>query len=162
MRFLNLLVMKSLLQLLLPNLQLLSSPAKSTCISNTDDAAVVVALTVTTDPLIPQRQDEFQKVSTEGNQDPDTHHIQGPSSAAGGETHLTDKGKSTPLASEKDDLMLFSIGDTRSVELLMEKFHEFSKATRLVVNPHKCKAYYRRVNDQAKIEFQHLTSYDEG
>ncbi|XP_050919463.1 uncharacterized protein LOC127137006 [Lathyrus oleraceus] len=36
-----------------------------------------------------------------------------------------------------DDLLLFSRGDTKSVDLMMENFDEFSKATCLVVNPHK-------------------------
>lgn len=72
------------------------SPAKSTCIANVDDVAIIMDLIETTDPLSPQRQDEFQSVSTEGNQDPDTYHIHGPSTAVGGETYSTDKGKTTP------------------------------------------------------------------
>lgn len=118
--------MKSLDQLLLPNLKLLrywtfllifcvelsidtntalfpqGSSAKSTCIANAEETTILVDLLETTDPLRPQRQDEFQSVSIEGNQDPDTHHIQGPSTASGSETHSSNKGKSTPLASKKD------------------------------------------------------------
>lgn len=79
------------------------SPTKSTCIVNADDAAVVMDLTETTDPLSSQRQDEFQNMSIEGNQDPDTHHIQVPLTTNGGETHSTDNGKSNPPTSEKSD-----------------------------------------------------------
>lgn len=57
---------------------------------------------------------------------------------------------------------MFSRGDTKYVELVMEKFLEFSKATRLVVNPQKCKAYYGGVNDKPKNNIQHITSYVEG
>ncbi|CAL5185978.1 unnamed protein product [Lathyrus oleraceus] len=44
----------------------------------------------------------------------------------------------------------------------MEKFHEFSKATGLIVNHQKCKAYYGEVDDQIKNDIQHITSYVEG
>lgn len=62
------------------------SSAKSTCIANTDGAAVNVTLTETADPFSPQRQDEFRSVSTETNQNPDIQQIQDPSTAAGGGT----------------------------------------------------------------------------
>lgn len=38
-----------------------------------------------------------------------------------------------------DDLLLFSRGDFVYVQLLMNKYDEFSKATGLIVNPAKCK-----------------------
>ncbi|KAI5442789.1 hypothetical protein KIW84_011711 [Lathyrus oleraceus] len=44
----------------------------------------------------------------------------------------------------------------------MEKFHKFSKATGLIVNHQKCKAYYGEVDDQIKNDIQHITSYVEG
>lgn len=34
----------------------------------------------------------------------------------------------------------------------MDKFHDFSKATGLVVNLKKCKAFYGGVNDQTKSD----------
>lgn len=92
------------------------SPAKSTCIANVDDATIVVDLTETTDPLSPRRQDEFHSVSTEGNQDPNMHHIQSPSTAVGDETHSTDKGKSTPPASEKGSPLVQDKSSTSSLD----------------------------------------------
>lgn len=41
-----------------------------------------------------------------------------------------------------DDLLLFSRGDSKSIELLMENMNAFSKAIDLYVNPAKCKTYY--------------------
>ncbi|CAK8569538.1 unnamed protein product [Lathyrus sativus] len=60
------------------------------------------------------------------------------------------------------ELLLFSRGNTKFVELMMKKFHEVSKATGLVVNLPYCKAYYGGVDDQINNEIQHLTSYAEG
>lgn len=37
---------------------------------------------------------------------------------------------------------MFSRGDSRSIELLMENVVAFSRATRLFVNPSKCKGFY--------------------
>ena len=41
-----------------------------------------------------------------------------------------------------DDLLLFTRGDEISVQLIMDKFQEFSRETGLVVNPAKCKLFY--------------------
>lgn len=38
-----------------------------------------------------------------------------------------------------DDLLLFSRGDQKLVEMVMQAFEYFSKATRMKVNPSKCK-----------------------
>lgn len=40
-----------------------------------------------------------------------------------------------------NDILLFSRGDEISMQLLMDKFQEFSKSTGLVVNPAKCKIF---------------------
>lgn len=40
-----------------------------------------------------------------------------------------------------DDVLLFSRGDTKFVELMMEILHTFSKFTGLGVNPRKCRLY---------------------
>lgn len=40
-----------------------------------------------------------------------------------------------------DDLLLFIRGDVISVQVVMDRFHAFSKAISLHVNPTKCKLY---------------------
>lgn len=51
-----------------------------------------------------------------------------------------------------DDLLLFAIGDSTSVKLLMKAFSDFSKSKSLIVNPAKCKVYYGGVEDTIKQE----------
>lgn len=41
-----------------------------------------------------------------------------------------------------DDLLLFTRGDIGSVQLVMDKFHAFSKSVGLYVNHSKCKVYF--------------------
>lgn len=60
-----------------------------------------------------------------------------------------------------DGLLIFSRGDTRSIELLMKAFNDFSAALRLIVNPTKCKAYYGGMKDNIKEQIQALTSFRE-
>lgn len=52
--------------------------------------------------------------------------------------------------------------DTRSIELVIQVFDEFSKSIGLTVNPAMCKAYYGNVDDHTKHEIQTLTSFIEG
>lgn len=61
-----------------------------------------------------------------------------------------------------DDLILFVRGDTKSIELVMEKVNKFSKATRLYVNPSKCKAYFGSMEDNIKAEIKKITPSAEG
>lgn len=49
-----------------------------------------------------------------------------------------------------DYLLLFSIGDTISIGLLMIIFNEFTRSTGMSVNPRKCKAYFRNKDDNTK------------
>jgi hypothetical protein len=41
-----------------------------------------------------------------------------------------------------DDLLIFTRGDTKSVELVMAKIQDFSRSIGLHVNPSKCKIFY--------------------
>lgn len=61
-----------------------------------------------------------------------------------------------------DDLLLFAKGDRKSIELIMEKMSEFSKATWLYVNPTKCKAYFDGMNDNVKADIKEITFFVEG
>ncbi|KAI5406004.1 hypothetical protein KIW84_052671 [Lathyrus oleraceus] len=57
------------------------------------------------------------------------------------------------------DVLLFSRGDHRSVELLVNAFKNFSMSTSMKVNPSKCKIYFGGVDDcwyDAALEFQPL------
>lgn len=60
-----------------------------------------------------------------------------------------------------DDLLLFARGDTKSIDLLMKKTFEFSKAASLHVNLAKCKALYGGVDSPVKIEILGVTSFVE-
>lgn len=61
-----------------------------------------------------------------------------------------------------DDLLLFSRGDNKSVELVMNVFTDFSKSTCLTFNSAKCKIYYGSVADRIKEEIHAITSFNEG
>lgn len=60
------------------------------------------------------------------------------------------------------DVLLFTRGDTKSLELVMKVFYDFSRSTGLTVNPTKSKAYYGGVEDSIKTKIQDLTSFAEG
>lgn len=51
-----------------------------------------------------------------------------------------------------DDLLLFAIGDSTSLKLLMKAFSDFSKSKSIIVNSPKCKVYYGGVEDTTKKE----------
>lgn len=58
-----------------------------------------------------------------------------------------------------DDLLLFARGDTKSINFLMNKMVEFSRATGLYVNPDKCKAYFGGVDSFVKIDIPNITFF---
>jgi hypothetical protein len=61
-----------------------------------------------------------------------------------------------------DDLLIFTRGDTKSVELIMAKIRDFSHSTGLHVNPFKCKIFYGGVEDNIKDLIKKITSFAEG
>jgi hypothetical protein len=61
-----------------------------------------------------------------------------------------------------DDLLIFTRGDTKSVELIMAKIRDFSHSTGLHVNPSKCKIFYGGVEDNIKDQIKKITSFAEG
>jgi hypothetical protein len=61
-----------------------------------------------------------------------------------------------------DDLLIFTRGDVKSVELVMAKLQDFSRSTGLFVNPSKCKVYYGGVADHEKDVIGQATSFAAG
>jgi hypothetical protein len=61
-----------------------------------------------------------------------------------------------------DDLLIFTRGDTKSVELVMAKIQDFSRSTGLHVNPSKCKIFYGGVEEHIKDSIGKVTSIAEG
>ena len=61
-----------------------------------------------------------------------------------------------------DDVLLFAIGDYRSVEMLMQTLNTFSETTGLVVNPSKCNIYFGGVDAPTKTDIMKLTGFKEG
>ncbi|CAK8573977.1 unnamed protein product [Lathyrus sativus] len=64
-----------------------------------------------------------------------------------------------------DNLLLFSRGDSMSVELIMEAFNGFSDSTSLKLNPAKCKIYFGGVDADTKqniINITNITNFQEG
>ncbi|XP_058782915.1 uncharacterized protein LOC131657547 [Vicia villosa] len=61
-----------------------------------------------------------------------------------------------------DDVLLFSRGDKKSIEILLAAFNSFSASTGLRVNPRKCYAFYGGMGTAAKEEIGRITSYAEG
>ncbi|CAK8566663.1 unnamed protein product [Lathyrus sativus] len=59
-----------------------------------------------------------------------------------------------------DDVLLFSRGDYRFVELLIETFGQFSKMTGLIVNPIKCKVYFGGVDNNTRGKILRLTRFE--
>ncbi|XP_058759242.1 uncharacterized protein LOC131632512 [Vicia villosa] len=60
------------------------------------------------------------------------------------------------------DLLLFARGDSVSIQLLMQVFSKFSKATGLKANPNKCKVYFGGTNEVEKDTILNITGYEEG
>jgi hypothetical protein len=61
-----------------------------------------------------------------------------------------------------DDLLIFTRGDAKSVDLVMAKLQDFSLSTGLVVNPSKCKVYYGGVEEHVKVCIRQSTSFADG
>jgi hypothetical protein len=61
-----------------------------------------------------------------------------------------------------DDLLIFTRGDKKSVELVMAKLQTFSRSTGLYVNPSKCRVYYGGVKDHVKVNIRQTTSFADG
>lgn len=61
-----------------------------------------------------------------------------------------------------DDLLLFTRGDLISIQLAMQKFHEFSETTGLCVNPGKCIAYFGNVDMEVKNQILQENGFKEG
>ncbi|XP_058748826.1 uncharacterized protein LOC131621805 [Vicia villosa] len=62
----------------------------------------------------------------------------------------------------KCDIILFCMGDTTSVNMMITIVKFFSMSIGLIVNPQKCKLFYGAVNDITKAAIKKLTSFDEG
>lgn len=60
-----------------------------------------------------------------------------------------------------DDILLFSRGDTRSDEIMMDAFNNFTKAIGLMLNDAKSHIYFGRMEDAIKIEIMHKTLFIE-
>jgi hypothetical protein len=61
-----------------------------------------------------------------------------------------------------DDLLIFTRGDKKYVELVMAKLQTFSRSTGLYVNPSKCRVYYGGVEDHVKVSIRQTTSFADG
>lgn len=61
-----------------------------------------------------------------------------------------------------DDLLLFSRGNKKSVQMVMDMFAKFSKSTGLKVNPSKCKIYFGGVDSFTRDGIKQITRFDEG
>ncbi|XP_058758004.1 uncharacterized protein LOC131631232 [Vicia villosa] len=61
-----------------------------------------------------------------------------------------------------NDVLLFSRGDCKSIEMLLEAFKTSSDSTGLIVNPKKCKVFYGGMDTDTKQMVKHLTGYEEG
>lgn len=61
-----------------------------------------------------------------------------------------------------DDLLVFTRGDSLSMELAMKTFKEFSDATGLAENPQKGKVFFGNVDVDTKVEILSITGFSEG
>lgn len=61
-----------------------------------------------------------------------------------------------------DDLLLFTRGDLRSVELVMETFESFSQSTGLRANPAKCQLYFGIVPEAVQHAIRMRTGFGTG
>ncbi|CAI8611344.1 unnamed protein product [Vicia faba] len=58
-----------------------------------------------------------------------------------------------------DDLLLFSRGDSGSVNILLQSFNNFSSSTGLGANPMKCRIYFGNVNMKEKDDIKKITTF---
>ncbi|XP_058725860.1 uncharacterized protein LOC131597167 [Vicia villosa] len=61
-----------------------------------------------------------------------------------------------------DDILLFTRGDTTSVQILMKKIENFSMATGLKAHPEKCHIYFWGVPSHIQMEILKNTGFTEG
>lgn len=61
-----------------------------------------------------------------------------------------------------DKLLLFSIGDLKSIKLMMNAFTSFYNSTDLKMNPSKCKIYFGEVDNNTKEGITNPTTFKEG
>lgn len=61
-----------------------------------------------------------------------------------------------------DDLLIFTRGDVGLVKLAMQTMKEFSDTTGLIVNPLKCKNFFRNVDESTRMEVLRITQLEEG
>ncbi|CAK8539849.1 unnamed protein product [Lathyrus sativus] len=61
-----------------------------------------------------------------------------------------------------DDVLFFTRGDGKSVQLRMDQLQMFSQSTGLVVNPTKCRVYFGGVDIETKNDILASTSFMEG
>lgn len=61
-----------------------------------------------------------------------------------------------------DDMLLFSKGGAKSVELMEDQVHTFSCSSGLKMNPNKCFIYFEGVDISTKEEIRRITGFNEG
>ncbi|CAK8574805.1 unnamed protein product [Lathyrus sativus] len=61
-----------------------------------------------------------------------------------------------------DDVLLFTRGDGKSIQLLMDQLQTFSQSTGLVVNPAKCRVNFGGEENETKNNILATTSFMEG
>lgn len=61
-----------------------------------------------------------------------------------------------------DDILLFSRGDKISVQMMMNVFNNFSRATGFAFNPMKCKMYCAGMDEETKQDILNITGFQEG
>ncbi|CAK8530813.1 unnamed protein product [Lathyrus sativus] len=61
-----------------------------------------------------------------------------------------------------DNLILFSRGDSTSVNILMEEFKQFSEATGLKAHSAKCKLYFGGVHQTTQDDIMQNTGFSKG
>ncbi|CAK8572900.1 unnamed protein product [Lathyrus sativus] len=61
-----------------------------------------------------------------------------------------------------DDVLLFSRGDQKSMEMINGAFKKFYESTWLIVNPSKCKIYYGGVDNTTKEALLNVIGFEEG
>src|SRR4051812_8679176 len=61
-----------------------------------------------------------------------------------------------------DDLLIFTRGDTVSMEVMLKKIEKFSKSTGLRMNPRKCFVYFGAFDDVTRSRIKEMTGFMEG
>ncbi|CAK8531606.1 unnamed protein product [Lathyrus sativus] len=61
-----------------------------------------------------------------------------------------------------DDVLLLCKGDETSMQMILKTFRKFSKSTGLMMNPNKCKIYFRGLDTENKKALKELSGFQEG